>query len=74
MTQVVQVKFLGTERLYTYAWDFDPLMDQQALTLGDRVAVPPNALNPEGSSGIVAALGSTYSGQMARIVGRVNAS
>lgn len=74
MTQVVQVRFPGANRLYTYAWDFDPALGQEALRVGERVAVPPNVMQEEGGSGIVEVLGSTYSGQMARIVGRVDDS
>lgn len=71
MIQVVQVKFLGTERLYTYAWVFDPGIGVMPLQVGDRVEVPANWLNPDGSSGTVAALGSDYRGKMAEIVRRL---
>lgn len=69
--QFVQVQFLGANRLYTYAWDFDPAEGEQALRLGERVAVPPNVMQEEGGSGIVAVLGSDYTGPVEQIVRRV---
>lgn len=71
MDQVVQVKFLNTERLYTYRWRFDPVGGVLPLQVGERVEVPANWMSPEGSSGIVAELGSEYNGEMAEIVRRI---
>ncbi len=70
LTQHVQVKFLGSDRLYSYEWVYE-LGVGEALAVGDRVEVPPNFVQEEGGSGIVAQLGSTYTGAMARIVRKI---
>lgn len=71
MVQIVKVKFAGTDRLYSYIWRFYPADGGTPLQVGERVEVPGNWLNPEGSSGVVAELGSDYEDRMADIVRRV---
>ncbi|MFF8831308.1 hypothetical protein [Streptomyces sp. NPDC015131] len=71
MIQLIQVRFLDTERLYTYFWTFYPDDGGTPLKIGDRVEVPPNWFNPEGSSGTVAALGSDYDGPNLQQIVRV---
>ncbi|MFD8117041.1 hypothetical protein [Streptomyces microflavus] len=68
--QTVQVKFLGTDRLYSYAYDWDT-NHEQALEIGDRVEVPPSTVQPDGGSGTVAVLGSLYPGPLQNIVRRI---
>jgi hypothetical protein len=70
MNQAVQVKFLDTDQAYSYTWEFE---DGKPLKIGERVEVPPNSYNPEGSSGIVVGYGTTYTGKLAKIVRRVPA-
>lgn len=72
MVQVVRVKFLGAQQLYSYIWRFYPADGGTPLQVGERVEVPPNWMNPEGGSGTVAELGSDYAGQMADIVRRIS--
>lgn len=70
-TQVVQVKILGpssTGRLFTYGWVFDPEKGGGPLKVGDRVELPGNNVNPDGSSGVVEQLGSDYTGALRSIV------
>jgi hypothetical protein len=69
--QVVKVRFVGTTRLYSYLWRIQPEEGRMPLQVGDRVEVPANWLNPDGSSGTVAELGSDYTGQMAEIVRKI---
>lgn len=68
VTQVVQVGISGTSRRYTYGWVFNPLEGGRPLTIGDRVELPPNQVQAEGSSGTVVALSSNYNGEMKNIV------
>jgi hypothetical protein len=68
VTQVVQVSIAGTSRLYTYGWVFNPLEGGKPLKRGDRVELPANQVQAEGSSGTVASLNSDYSGPMKNIV------
>lgn len=70
MRQVVQVSIVGTPRLFTYGWDFEPPATMP-LEVGDRVELPPNIVQEEGSSGTVAALGSNYHGPMKTIVRKI---
>lgn len=68
VTQVVRVKISGTPREYTYGWVFDPLDGGRPLQVGDRVELPPNQVQAEGSSGVVVALSSGYTGPMKNLV------
>lgn len=68
VTQVVQVKIAGTSRRYTYGWVFNPLEGGRPLKVGDRVELPPNQVQAEGSSGEVVELSSAYTGEMKNIV------
>lgn len=68
VTQVVQVTISGAARRYTYGWVYNPLQGGRALNVGDRVELPPNQVQEEGSSGTVARLGSDYTGPMKSIV------
>lgn len=68
VTQVVQVKILGSYRKYTYGWVYNPLEGGRALTIGDKVEIPPNQVQAEGSSATVVELGSDYDGPMKSIV------
>lgn len=68
VTQVVQVEILGAKRRYTYGWLFDPTKGGTPLKIGDRVEIPANAVQAEGSSATVVALSSDYSGPMKSIV------
>jgi hypothetical protein len=72
VTQVVQVQILGAQRKYTYGWVFDPLEGGRPLSLGDRVEIPPNQVQAEGSSATVVELGSSYSGPMKSIVRKID--
>ncbi|WP_146132519.1 hypothetical protein [Streptomyces solincola] len=65
------MRFLGTDRLYTYAYDWDTSTEERALAVGDRVEVPPNFVQEDGGSGTVAALGSLYDGPLQNIVRRI---
>lgn len=65
--QVVQVDILGSPRSYTYEYFFEPGATP-SLRVGDRVELPPNQVQEEGSSGTVAFLGSDYEGPMKEIV------
>lgn len=67
VTQVVQVRIGEARRLYTYGWVYDH-KDGRPLAKGDRVELPPNQVQEEGSSGVVAAYGSSYTGPMKNIV------
>lgn len=71
ITQVVQVQILGAPRKYTYGWVFNPLEGGGALRVGDRVEIPPNQVQAEGSSATVVALGSDYDGPMKSIVRKI---
>jgi hypothetical protein len=66
--QVVQVEILGAYRPYTYSWYFDPGAGEMSLGIGDKVELPPNQVQEEGSSGTVCRLGSDYDGPMKDIV------
>lgn len=68
VTQVVQVEILGSARKYTYGWVFNPLEGGRPLKLGDRVEIPPNQVQAEGSAATVVALSSDYSGPMKNLV------
>lgn len=68
VSQVVQVSLSGTTRRYTYGWVFNPLEGGRPLKVGDRVELPPNQVQAEGSSGTVVALSSDYTGEMKNIV------
>lgn len=68
VTQVVQVQILGAQRKYTYGWVFDPTEGGTPLVIGDRVEIPPNQVQAEGSAATVVALGSDYTGPMKSIV------
>jgi hypothetical protein len=68
VTQLVQVGFAGTRQLFTYGWVFNPLEGGRPLRVNDRVELPPNVVHPEGSSGTVKVLGSTYTGPVKTIV------
>lgn len=68
ITQVVQVEIAGAPRPYTYSWHYDPLDGGTPLTVGDRVELPANQVQEEGSSGTVVRLGSDYAGPMKDIV------
>lgn len=67
ITQVVQVEISGAYRPYTYGWTYDHETGSP-LNVGDRVELPPNQVQEEGSSGRVSKLGSDYSGPMKSIV------
>lgn len=66
--QVVQVEILGAYRAYTYQYEFNPLEGGRPLKVGDKVELPPNQVQEEGSSGTVCRLGSDYEGDMKSIV------
>ena len=66
--QRVQVKILGAPRPYSYAWHFDPTAGEKPLQIGDRVELPPNQVQEEGSSGTVIAVGTSYTGELKSIV------
>jgi hypothetical protein len=68
VTQVVQVKIAGARVPYSYGWVFDPAEGGVPLKVGDRVELPPNQVQEEGSSGTVVALSSDYTGPMKNIV------
>lgn len=69
--QSVQVRFLGSDRLYSYIHDWDTEAEERPLQVGDRVEVPPNVMQEDGGSGVVEILGSLYDGPMAKIVRRI---
>lgn len=66
--QTVQVQILGAPRTYTYAWEFDPLAGERPLSVGDKVEIPPNQVQEEGSAATVTALGSDYCGPKKKII------
>ena len=69
VTQVVQVKIEGAFRHYTYGWVYDPLAGGRPLAVGDKVEIPPNQVQEEGSAATVVKLGrSDYNGPMKSIV------
>lgn len=68
--QVVQVKILGTSRLYSYAWEFMPGV-VAPLAVGDKVEIPGNMVTEDGGAGTVARLGSDYNGDMKYIVRKI---
>jgi hypothetical protein len=72
VTQVVQVQILGAQRKYTYGWVFNPHEGGKPLSLGDKVEIPPNQVQAEGSSATVVELGSSYSGPMKSIVRKID--
>jgi hypothetical protein len=72
VTQKVRVSISGTRREYTYGWVFNPLEGGAPLKVGDRVELPPNQVQAEGSSGTVVAVGSDYDGPMKNIVRVIN--
>lgn len=68
--QVVQVQILNARRPYTYGWWCEPgVID--ALAVGDRVELPPNQVQEEGTAGTVTRLGSDYNGEMKFIVRKI---
>lgn len=69
--QLVQVEILGAYRPYTYAWEWDPHEGEKPLAVGDKVELPPNQVQDEGSSGRVVALGSPYDGPVKPIVKKI---
>ncbi|WP_432112781.1 hypothetical protein [Streptomyces sp. S1] len=69
--QRVQVEILGAPRPYSYAWHFDPTAGEGPLQIGDRVELPPNTVQQEGSSGTVVAVGTSYKGELKSIVRRI---
>lgn len=69
--QRVQVAILGAPRPYSYAWWFDPLAGEKPLMIGDKVELPPNQVQEEGSSGEVIAVGTSYKGELKSIVRRI---
>jgi hypothetical protein len=68
VTQVVQVQIEGAVRKYTYGWVFNPLEGGRPLEIGDKVEIPPNQVQEEGSAATVVALNSDYNGPMKNIV------
>ncbi|GHF94624.1 hypothetical protein [Streptomyces hydrogenans] len=66
--QRVQVRILNAQRLYSYAWWFDPTAGELPLQIGDKVELPPNQVQEEGSSGTVVAVGTSYKGELKSIV------
>lgn len=66
--QIVQVQILGAPRTYTYKWLFNPVEGGQSLGVGDKVEIPPNQVQEEGSAATVVDLGSNYTGPMKEIV------
>jgi hypothetical protein len=68
VTQVVQVQIEGAVRKYTYGWVFNPLEGGRPLEIGDKVEIPPNQVQEEGSAATVVALNSDYYGPMKNIV------
>lgn len=66
--QRVQVEILGAYRPYSYGWEFDPLQGGKPLQVGDKVELPPNQVQEEGSSGTVCALDTDYKGELKKIV------
>lgn len=71
--QVVRVQILGAPREYTYCYHFDmeTVPPNPPLGIGDKVELPPNQVQEEGSSGTVVGHGSEYTGEMKEILGRV---
>lgn len=72
VTQVVQVKIMGAARRYTYGWIFSPLEGGRPLEIGDKVEIPPNAVQEEGAAATVVALGSDYTGPMKSLVRKID--
>lgn len=68
VTQVVQVKILGSDRLYTYGWVYNPLEGERALVVGDKVEIPGNQVQTSGGSATVERFGSDYTGPVKSIV------
>lgn len=68
VTQVVQVKILGSYRNYTYGWVFNPTEGGRPLEVGDVVEIPGNQVQASGGSATVVALNSDYTGDMKSIV------
>lgn len=66
--QRVQVEILNAPRPYSYAWFFNPLDGGKPLQIGDKVELPPNQVQQEGSSGVVSAVGTPYKGELKRVV------
>lgn len=66
--QIVQVKFPGGQRPYSYAVPVE-LGD---LAVGDFVWTPGNSYNLYGSPARVSALGSEYPGELALITSRLD--
>ncbi len=69
--QIVRVQILGARREYTYAWTFDPQEGGTPLQPGDRVEIPANQVQEDGSAATVVALGSTYNGEMKFIIRKI---
>lgn len=68
--QVVQVSIMGTRRLYTYAYEFEPGVTAP-LAVGDKVEIPGNMVTEDGGAGTVARLGSDYGGELRYIVRKI---
>lgn len=66
--QRVQIRILGAPRPYSYAWWFDPAAGELPLQIGDKVELPPNQVQEDGSSGEVVAVGTSYKGELKSIV------
>jgi hypothetical protein len=69
--QVVQVQILGAPRTYGYEFFFDMQADPpvRPLGIGDKVEIPPNQVQEEGSAGTVVGHGDGgYKGPMKEIV------
>ncbi|GGR51484.1 hypothetical protein [Streptomyces roseolus] len=69
--QRVQVRILGAQRPYSYSWWFEPAAGVMPLQVGDRVELPPNQVQEEGSSGTVVAVGTSYKGELKSIVRKI---
>jgi hypothetical protein len=67
ITQIVQVRIEGAIRRYTYGWTYDAVTGRP-LKVGDKVEIPPNQVQEEGSAATVVALGSDYKGPVKSIV------
>lgn len=71
LEQRVQVEIMGAQRPYSYAWYFDPVKGELPLDIGDRVSLPGNQVQEEGTAGTVVAVGTSYKGELKRIVARI---
>lgn len=71
VTQIVRVEIMGAARSYTYGWVFNPAEGGLPLSIGDRVEIPPNSVQAEGSAATVIGLTSDYTGPMKSIVRKI---